>query len=294
MSIPVAIGALELGLILAIMGVGIFISFRILNIPDLTIDGSFTLGAAVSAIFTYSGHPLIGIGAAILAGASAGGVTALLQTKLKIQPILAGILTMTALYTINLRVMNKKPNISLYQKKNIFTPFENILHEDIRYIIVIGAILLFISIIVFLFLKLQIGVAIRATGDNEAMVRASSINTDVMKLLGLAIANGLVALSGGIMAQYAVSGDINMGNGMMVIGLASIIIGEAILGRKSILRGLLAAIIGAIVYRFIVAYALGRGMESIDFKLFSAVIVAIAISIPALKTYFMKRRSRNA
>ena len=283
MSLSVILGALELGLIFAIMSVGIYISFRVLNIPDLTIDGSFTLGVAVSAIFAVNGHPFIGILLSMVAGAMAGCVTGILHTKLKIQPILAGILTMTALYSINLHVMGKKPNISLFEKKSIFTPFLGILPKGILYIVVIGIILIIVILLLYFFLKTQLGMSLRATGDNEFMVRASSINSDAMKILGLALANSLVSLSGAVIAQYQKFADANGGIGMMVIGLASIIIGEAIFGNKSIVRSLISAVVGAIIYRFVLTFALQIGMEAIDLKLFSALIVVIAISIPVLK-----------
>lgn len=289
MSFSVITGALELGLIFAIMSAGIYISFRVLNIPDLTIDGSFTLGVAVSAIFAVNGLPLLGIILSLAAGALAGCVTGFLQTKLKIQPILAGILTMTALYSINLHVMGR-PNIPLFDKKSIFTPFEGILPKGI----VVGIILLIVIVILYFFLKTQLGMSLRATGDNEFMVRASSISSDAMKILGLALANSLVSLSGAVYAQYLESADSTVGIGMMVVGLASIIIGEAIFGSKSIVRGLISAAVGAIIYRFVITFALQIGMEAIDFKLFSALIVIIAISVPVLKRYFAKRRGRNA
>lgn len=289
-----AIGAIELGLILSIMSLGTFISFRVLNVPDATIDGSFSLGAAVSAILTLNGHPLLGILLGMLAGALAGSITAVLQTKLKIQPILAGILTMTALYSINIRVMGKKPNISLYMKQSIFTPFKEILSSKSVSIVIVGVILVIMTLFLFAFLKTQIGTALRATGDNEAMVRASSINTDTMKIIGLAIANGLVALAGSVMAQYMQVGDTNSGTGMMVTGFASIIIGESILNRGSIARGLLSAIIGSILYRFIISGALKIGVDAIDFKLMSALIVIISISVPTLKRYISTRRDRHA
>lgn len=290
MSLTVIIGALELGLIFAIMAVGIYISFRVLNIPDLTIDGSFTLGMAVSAVLAVNGHPWLGVLISVLAGAGAGIVTGILQTKLKIQPILAGILTMTALYSINLRIMDKKPNISLFGKESIFTPFQNILPEGTAYIAVSGGILIIVSVALYFFLKTQLGMSLRATGDNEFMVRASSINSDAMKILGLAVANAFVSLAGAVIAQYQQFSDANGGIGMMVIGLASIIIGEAIFGRKSIVRSIIAAIVGAILYRYVLTFALYFGLEAIDLKLFSAIIVTVAISIPTLKNFIMKKR----
>lgn len=294
MSLSVIQGALELGLIFAIMSLGIFISFRILNIPDLTIDGTFTLGTSVSAIFTVNGHPVLGIIFAIAAGGLAGCVTGFLQTKMKVQPILAGILTMTALYSVNLRVMGQKPNLSLFDKESIFSGITRLIGEQFADLIMIALILAVSIVVIFFFLKTQLGMSLRATGDNEDMVRASSINSDAMKIMGLAIANAFVALAGAILAQYQKFSDVSGGIGMMVVGLASIIVGEAIFGRKSIFRSLLAVVIGAVIYRFVLTIALRIGLEAGDLKLFSAILVTIAICVPTLKDYIMKRRSRRA
>ena len=285
----VLMGALELGLIYALLALGIFISFRILNIPDLSVDGTFTLGVSVSAIFAYYGHPVWGIVFAVLAGALAGSVTGLLQTKLRVQPILAGILTMTALYSINLHVLQRKPNISLYQKPTIFNQLP--IPSAVRNIVLIAAITIAVAAVLYFFLKTQLGMSLRATGDNEFMVRASSIDSDAMKILGFALANGLVSLSGGVIAQYQNYADANGGIGMLVVGLASIIVGEAVFGRKSILLNMLAAIFGAVLYRYILTIALQIGMDAIDLKLFSAIIVGIAISLPLLKKLIGKRKA---
>lgn len=294
MSLSVIQGALELGLIFAIMSLGIFISFRILNIPDLTIDGTFTLGTSVSAIFAVNGHPVLGVIFALIAGGLAGCVTGFLQTKMKVQPILAGILTMTALYSVNLRVMGQKPNLSLFDRESIFSGLTRLIGEQYANLVMITLILVVSIVVIFFFLKTQLGMSLRATGDNEDMVRASSINSDAMKIMGLAIANAFVALAGAILAQYQSFSDVSGGIGMMVVGLASIIVGEAIFGRKSILRSLLAVVIGAVVYRFVLTIALRIGLEAGDLKLFSAILVTIAICIPTLKSYIMKRRSRRA
>ena len=281
-------GAFGLGLIYALLALGIFISFRILDIPDLSVDGTFTLGVAVSVVFSYNGHPFLGILLSIAAGAAAGIVTGVLQTKMKIQPILAGILTMTALYSINLRIMGKKPNISLYGKTTVF----NI--TDLPDILVSGIILIAAMLLLYGFLKTQLGMSLRATGDNEFMVRASSIDSDAMKIMGFAIANALVSLSGGVLAQYQNFADANGGVGMLVIGLASIIIGEAIFGRRSVLNSIISAVLGAIIYRFVLAAALKIGMEAIDLKLFSAIIVAAAIFIPDVIKLFRKKKKEAA
>lgn len=291
MSIAVISGAVELGLIFAILAMGIYISFRILDTPDLTVDGTFTLGVAVSSIFTVNGHPFIGIILSFFAGFLAGATTGLLHTKMKIQPILSGILVMTALYSINMHVMGKKPNISLFDTDTIFTGIRSGLNKNAANLIVCGIIALIVFGLLYLFLNTQLGMSLRATGDNEAMVRASSIDSDKMKILGLGAANALVALSGAVYAQYSGFGDANGGIGMLVIGLASIIIGELIFGRRSVLRGMLSAVVGAILYRFVLTIALKLGMESIDLKLFSALIVTAATAIPAIKHYGEKRKA---
>ena len=290
MTESVVLGTLEKGLVFSFLALGIFISFRILDIPDLSVDGTFTLGVAVSVMYAYNGSPIKGIVLAVIAGAIAGCVTGLLVTKLKVQPILAGIITMTALYSINLKIMSR-PNISLWRKDTLFTYFEDMFGANSK-VIVAGVVLTVVSVFLFLFLKTQLGMSLRATGDNEFMVRASSINSDTMKILGFALANGLVSLSGAMYAQYSSAGDTNSGTGMLVVGLASIIIGEIFFKKHSILFGILAAIIGATAYRYVLAFAMGLGMDSNYTKLFSAVIVAIAIAIPAVKGYavdFYKR-----
>ena len=282
----VVTGTFEKGLVFALLALGIFISFRILDIPDLSVDGTFTLGVAVSVMNAYNGHSIQGILLAFAAGAVAGCVTGLLITKFDVQPILAGIITMTALYSINLKIMDR-PNISLYKKETFYTMMEKYFGE--YYKLAAGSIVLIIvSLLLFLFLKTQAGMSLRATGDNEYMVRASSINSDKMKILGFAIANALVSLSGAMYAQYSSAGDTNSGTGMLVVGLASIIIGEIFFTRHTILNGILAAVFGAIAYRFVLAFAMSLGMDSNYTKLFSAIIVALAISIPAVKKYIVK------
>ncbi|MGN0623702.1 MAG: ABC transporter permease [Oscillospiraceae bacterium] len=286
----VVTGTFEKGLVFSLLALGIFISFRILDIPDLSVDGTFTLGVVVSVMNAYNGNPVRGILLAIAAGAAAGCVTGILITKLNVQPILAGIITMTALYSINLKIM-ERPNISLYKKDTIYSMFQDALGENCR-MIVSAAVLFAAALLLFLFLKTQLGMSLRATGDNEFMVRASSINSDRMKIIGFAVANALVSLSGAMYAQYSSAGDTNSGTGMLVVGLASIIIGEIFFSRHTILFGILAGIIGAIAYRFVLAFAMSLGMDSNYTKLFSACIVAVAISIPAVKKYILKLWSR--
>lgn len=281
MNLTVILGALELGAIFSILSLGLYISFKVLDIPDLTVDGSFTTGCAVSAIVTVANSPALGLLLAFVAGALAGLVTGLLITKLKINAILAGILTQTALYSINLRIMDGKPNISLLDSKTIFTNINQVTSYG-------TLILLFIFVIVIVlllnyFLRTQLGLALRACGDNEDMVRASSIDTDKMKLIGLSLANGLVGLSGALYTQQQTYSDITAGIGMMVIGLASIIIGTTFIKNEKVLVSLIATVVGAIFYRFVLTFALQVGITSGDLKLLSAVIVVIAISSTKLK-----------
>lgn len=293
MALSTIQGALELGMIYAIMSFGVFISFRILDIPDLSVDGTFITGCATSAIFAVNGYPMIGVIMAFLAGGLAGFVTGLLQTKCKIQPILSGILVMTGLYTINYKIMGNTPNISLFDKETIFSRAAAFLDSEYTDFIICIILLVIIMTFLFSFMKTQLGMCLRATGDNEAMVRASSINSDTMKLLGLALANGLVALGGGVLAQYQSFADVNDGIGKLVIGLASIIVGEAFFGRKTLLRSFLSVVSGAVVYRFILSIALQLGVGATDQRLLSAALVTLAISFPVFKGYLAKRRKRS-
>ena len=283
MNLATVLSSVELGVIYAIMSLGVFISFRTLNMPDLTVDGSFVLGAAVSAVLCTAGRPLAGIILALAAGALAGSVTALLHTKLKIQPILSGILTMLALYSINLKVMGNRANIPLLNQKTIFNLPEWMPGPDYAALIISLLLLFTVMILLYFFLKTKIGLVLRATGDNEQMVRALGVSTDLTKLIGLALANALVALSGALIAQYQSFADVGMGIGMVIIGLASVIIGEAIFGTSNLLRRVIAGILGSIVYRLAIAFALELGMPPTDLKLISAVIVCAALSMPTIK-----------
>ncbi len=274
--------ALELGLIFSIMSIGIFITFKILNLPDLTIDGSYTLGGVVAAIFTINNHPFLGIAMGMMAGAVAGLFTGLLHTKLRIDAILSGILVMTGLYSINLRILDK-PTISIYGKNDIYTVFSRFLPYGYEKLIINAIIVIIIAVIIFCFFKTQIGMSLIATGDNEDMVRASSINADLMKIIGLMIGNSCVALSGAIMVSQVGFADISSGTGMMIIGIASIIVGEALFGRKSLLICFIGVIVGAVLYRYILTIAYNLGFGAGDLKLISAVLVIIAIGLPNIK-----------
>ena len=226
MSLYSFLSAIELGLIYSLMVLGLFLSYRVLNIPDLTVDGSFTLGAAVAVVMTLSRHPILGLFAAILAGAAAGFLTAFLQTKMKIQPILAGIITMTALYSINLMVMDDKANVPITQQESIYTAFGSLVGKQAQGMVLSLLVLILAGAAMVLFLKTPFGLSVRATGDNESMVRSSSINADLTKTAGRMGANACVALSEAMIAHYNCYAEVRMGIGMVVIGLASFIIGE--------------------------------------------------------------------
>ncbi len=282
-SSAIVFSALELGFIYALVALALFLSFRVLNIADMTTDGTFTLGCAVSATFAVAGHPILGIPAAMLAGACAGGVTSFLQTKLSIPSILAGIITNTGLYTVNLAVMGFSSNVNMMRADTLFSLLQPVLGKTFGKIIPVAVISLLVVLLLALFLKTRLGLSIRATGDNPDMVRASSINTGFTVTVGLCISNSLTALSGAVLAQYQKTADINLGTGMVIIGLASLIIGEALVPKGKTWAKILGAIAGSVVYRFIIAIALRLDLPSECLKLISAVIVALAIGLPAIK-----------
>ena len=275
---PIILSALELGFVYSLVALALFLSFRILNIADMTTDGTFTLGCAVSATMAVAGHPILALPAAMIAGAAAGSITALLQTKFKVPSILAGIITNTGLYTVNLAVMGFSANVNLMRTDTIFT-----LLDGVPKLVVTAVIALVACGALILFLNTRMGLSIRATGDNADMVRASSINTSFTITLGLCLANALTALSGAVIAQYQKTADINLGTGMVIVGLASLIIGETLLRKNSIWVKALGAILGSIIYRLMIAGALRLNLPSESLKLVSAIIVAAAIALPNLK-----------
>ena len=292
-SSAIVFSALELGFIYALVALALFLSFRVLNIADMTTDGAFTLGCAVSATFAVAGHPLLGIPAAMLAGACAGGVTAFLQTKLNIPSILAGIITNTGLYTVNLAVMGFSSNVNMMRADTLFSLLQPVLGKTFGKIIPVALIALLTGLLLALFLKTRIGLSIRATGDNPDMVRASSINTGFTVTVGLCISNSLTALSGAVLAQYQKTADINLGTGMVIIGLASLIIGETLMPKGKTWVKILGAIAGSLVYRFIIAIALRLDLPSECLKLISAVIVALAIGLPAIQAGLRPKTSQG-
>ncbi len=282
-STAVIMSALELGCIYALVALALFLSFRILNIADMTTDGAFTLGCAVSATIAVAGHPLLALPAAMAAGACAGFITAFLQTKLKIPSILAGIITNTGLYTVNLAVMGFSSNVSMVKADTMFSLVKPYLGSFYK-LIPAAVLTVVMGVLLVLFLKTRLGLSIRATGDNPDMVRASSINTAFTVTVGLCLSNAMTALSGAVLAQYQKTADVNLGTGMVIIGLASLIIGETLMPRGKTWMKALGAILGSILYRFIIAIALRLDLPSECLKLISAVIVALAIGLPAIKS----------
>lgn len=283
-TLSIVQSALELGFIYALVALALFISFSILNIADLSTDGCFTLGCAVCASVTIAGHPVLALFAAMAAGICSGFVTSFLQTKMGIQSILAGIIVNTGLYTINIAVMGFASQLNLFNCDSVFTWAKSAMPTSWYKLIVAAVIVIVIGILVSVFLNTRLGLSIRATGDNPDMVRASSINTSLMITIGLCVANALTALSGGLLAQYQKSCDINLGTGMVTIALASLIIGETLIGKGGMLKRIAGVILGSCLYRFIVAIALRMNVPAECLKLVSALIVAIAIAFPYLKT----------
>ena len=286
--------ALELGFMYALVAMALFLSYRILDIADMTTDGCFVLGAAVSVTLAAAGHPILAVPAAMAAGACAGFVTAFLQTRLGVPSILAGIVTNTGLYTINLMAMGWKSNASLLGVDTIFSMLKATGIGGSWYELLLAAFVTVLAgVLLRLFLATRLGLSIRATGDNRDMVRASSVNPTFTITVGLCIANALTALSGAIVGQYQKTVDINSGTGIVVIGLACLIIGETVLGRRTVTKGIIAVVIGSIIYRFIYAIVFYTKVVPVDcLKLLTAIIVALAIATPSIRKWaaFQKRK----
>ena len=279
------LGAVSLGLLWAVMTIGVYITYRVLDIADLTVEGSLPLGAAVAcSLITQGVNPYLASLCALLALCLAGLCTGLLHTKLKIPALLSGILTMISLWSVNLHVMGM-PNLSILRMPTVFQPLERLGMSKNAAMIAVGAVCaLGLIVALYWFFGTELGSAIRATGNNQKMVRAQGINTDTMKILGLVISNALVALRGALIAQSQNFADVQMGTGSIVIGLASLIIGEVLFGRRGFFSRLLSLILGAIVYRLIIALVLEMGMPTNDLKLFTAATVALALWLPQGKT----------
>ncbi len=287
MSLFSLLGAIEIGLIFALVALGVYISFRLLRFPDLTVDGSFPLGGAVCAVMIVAGfNPWIATLGATLAGAAAGLVTGWLNVKLKIMDLLASILMMTALYSINLRVMNG-PNVPLIAEPTLFTQLQpDSMADYVLRPLVLLVIVVLAKLLLDWFFATERGLAIRATGSNARMARAQGINTGAMVLLGMAISNALVGLAGALFVQTQGGADISMGIGTIVIGLAAVIVGESILPSRRIIWATLAVVLGAIVYRFFIAAALNSdfiGLKAQDLNLITAMLVTLALVLPQLK-----------
>ena len=279
------IATLAQGLLWSLLAIGVFITFRVLDIADLTVEGSFPLGAAISATLIVDGvNPIVSIVVAAIGGMLAGAITGWIHTKLKIPALLAGILAMIAL-----RVMGKA-NVSLLRLDTVYTYLEHLSVLHTIALLLIGLVVAVATcILLFWFFGTEIGACLRATGVNPQMIRAQGVNTDTMIVLGLLISNGFVAISGALIAQGNGFADVGMGVGTIVIGLASVIIGEVLFGTKSFVRSLLAVVLGSIVYRIVIAIVLYLGMPPNDLKLFTAVLVAIALSLPTLKAKWQSR-----
>ncbi|MCB4203788.1 ABC transporter permease [Deferribacterales bacterium Es71-Z0220] len=289
MSLYAFLGSLEQGFVFAIMALGVYITFRVLDFPDLSVDGTFPLGAAVSAVLIVKGvNPFVTVAIATLAGMVAGGITAILNTKLKILNLLAGILMMIALYSVNIRVMGQ-PTTALLGYDTIFTPFEALgIEKYILTPIIFGIILIVIAIILVWFLHTDIGLAMRATGNNMKMVKAQGVSTNRMILFGVAFSNGLVALSGALVAQSQGSADVNMGIGTIVAGLASVILGEAIIQDRTVFRAVVGVILGSVLYRIAIAVALSFKIGALqmtpsDLNLMTSALVTIALVFPGIR-----------
>lgn len=281
------------GLLWAVMALGVYVTFRVLDIADLTVEGSFPLGAAAAASLLAAGYgPLAAVAAAAVAGMLAGVITGILHTKMKIPALLAGILTMIALYSVNLRIMGKA-NLSLLGVDTTFSLARDILglsSAETTFVVGFAATVL-IGLFLYWFFGTEIGAAIRATGFNQQMIRAQGVDTNVTIILGLLLSNALVAISGALVAQSNGFADVGMGTGTIVIGLASVIIGEVLFGTRSFKNCMISVILGSIVYRIVIALVLQMGMPPNDLKLFTSVLVAFALSMPLLKNKVSARKA---
>ena len=287
-----AVSTVAQGLLWAVMALGVYVTFRVLDLADLTCEGSFPLGAATAATLMASGHSVsTAILAAAVAGMLAGAVTGFFTTKMKIPALLAGILTMIALYSVNLRIMGKA-NLSLLGVDTVFTYTQQALGLNNAYTtFVVGlAATLLIGIGMYWFFGTEIGAAIRATGFNQQMIRAQGVNTDMTIILGLIISNALISVSGALVGQNNGFADVGMGVGTIVIGLASVIIGEVLFGTRSFKNCMISVVLGSVVYRIVIAVVLQMGMPPNDLKLFTSVLVAIALSMPLIKAKFKGRK----
>ncbi|MEN6461862.1 MAG: ABC transporter permease [Syntrophomonas sp.] len=304
------IGSLTIGLILSILAFGVFISFRVFNMADITVEGSFTLGAALAATLIIAGiNPILATLAAMMGGFIAGAVTGILNTRFKVNPFLAGILVMISLYSVNLRVMGKS-NLPLLDKTTLLSYLESLSNQvwegkgsvlllgwkvaaaDITVLLASILMILIIGVLLYYFFRTHIGTAMRAAGNNPQMIRALGENTDLLLVVGIALANALVALAGAILAQYQGFADVQMGIGMMVWGIASLIIGEVLIGIRTPGASIIGAVIGAILFRLLVSLALKWGMNPNDLKIITAVFVLIALVLPGISSKFKGKEEK--
>ncbi|MBQ9840116.1 MAG: ABC transporter permease [Erysipelotrichaceae bacterium] len=286
-------GAISQGILWGVMALGVYTTYRILNISDLTVDGSFATGGCVAAVCLVNGlNPFVSLLVALVAGLLAGAITGFLHTRCEIPAILAGILTQLGLYSINLRIMGRS-NTPLLKVDTLFSKGKELLNLPSQYVaIIIGVVLIVLLVAcMYWFYGTEIGSAIRATGNNERMVESLGVNTKTTKMLGFMIANGLVALSGALVTQSQGYADVKQGTGAIVIGLASIIIGEVVCGkRRNFMVRLSTIVVGSILYRVVVAIVLQMGLSTDDLKLLTAVLVAIALTVPVM----LEKRNQNA
>lgn len=285
-------GSLEQGFAYGILALGVYLTFRILNFPDLTVDGSFPLGAGVAATLIVNGaSPWTATVVALLSGMGAGLVTGLLHTKMRITGLLAGILTMTALYSINLRIMGR-PNVPLLRQPTLFTNLKAAgFDHTAQALIVFAVVAVAFKFIIDAFLATETGLALRATGDNPYMITSFGVSTDNMKLMGLSFSNGLAALSGAMVAQYQGFADVSMGLGIIIMGLASVILGNAIIRPTTVPRGTVGVLLGSLLYRLAIFFALRAGFAPTDLRIVTAVIVILALSAPTIKEWRSQRRN---
>ncbi|MCU6724157.1 ABC-type uncharacterized transport system%2C permease component [uncultured Clostridium sp.] len=289
--------ALELGIIYGIIALALFLTYSMLNVCDLSTDGCYTMGAAAGAVVALAGHPFLALFAAMAAGVLSGLVNAFLQTKMKVESMLAGIIVNTGLYTVNICIMGKS-NLNMNTTTTVFSMMKELLKgtalESYSKMIVALIFLVIIAVLLALFLGTRLGLSIRATGNNIAMVKSSSINPDMTTTVGLCMGGAMTALAGCLLGEYQKSVDVNMGTGMVTVALASLIIGETIFGRRTIKVRILGVILGSCLYRVIVAIALRFNLPASALKLVSAVIVGIAISIPAIKEILALQKTKRA
>ena len=306
--LSLVLAALQQGMLYAPMALGVFVSFRILNTPDLTVDGSFIFGMTVCAVVTVAGHPILGMAAGAAAGAAAGLVTGILQTTFGISPILSGILTMTGLYTVNYAVLGGQSNLYLQSmvtradgtsapeaSATIYKMFSAATGGgDVSVLVLSALIVIVMTAALAVFFKTRPGIAIRATGDNEEMVRSSSINADASRTWGIVLSNALVGLSGTMLCQQQRCADLNFGSGMLVVGLASVIIGQALFGQRGVTFSAVSAVTGSLIYRIILQFAYQIDMPSYFVKLMSVLIVVAALVLPRAKAKMSELRMRRA